>query len=402
MPNNENTLSKEQIKDIKNQYMEKYIESGDPWNNSSIFSVVTMGFMKLAIKTINQIGIDEDMTFILPSQYKCENEVTSFRNTLNNLKQKFSVEIKESMFSDDSKKPNILFRAVFIELKCKILISAFLMFTHNLIDYSIIALIYYMIKSFNNINDKTGERDILWTQFLILASIRIFIKACVPVYVMANHFFVDNITCKKIRNILRCLIFEKSLRKSVLRDKEFGVGKITNLLDGDVEVFGCIGRESFEFLKIPFELTIGCVILSYLIGWAIFPTVISIFISLYFNKLIAKLNIAIERRYRKSSDKRLKAVLNVYNNIRFIKMSVLERYFLDKLMSKNMKMLYLYKRKRIIQGLVSVFNVIVKNSVLVVCYGSFHYYGGELNIQNVYTIWHIFDRIFLIIGVTSN
>ena len=401
MTDNKNNLTKEQIEDIKSKYMKKYVESGDPWKNSSIFSVLTLSFMSLAIKTINKIGVEQDMTFNLPDHYKCQNELKSFRITVNNLKQKFSNKIKESMFSDENK-PNILFRAIFIELKFSIIISALLMFIHNIIDYCVIALVYYMVKSFNNTNVTTGDREILWTKFMILAGIRIFIKASRPIFGIANHFYVDNMICKKLHNVLKCLLFEKGLKKSVLRDKEFGAGEITNLLDGDVGEFGGIGWNVLEMCKIPFELTIGCVTLGFIIGWAIVPTLICIFIALFANKLIAKINIAIEKRYKKSSDKRLKTILNVYNNIRFIKTDVLENYFLDKLLSKNNKMLYFYKKKRVIQSLISVFHVIVRNSVLVICFGSFYYFGGELSIQNVYTIWSIFDRIFGTINHASN
>jgi len=59
-------------------------------------------------------------------------------------------------------------------------------------------------------------------------------------------------------------------------------------------------------------------------------------------------------------------------------------------------------KKRVIQSLVGVLNVLMRNSVLVVCFTSFYYFGGELNIQNVYTIWTVFDRIFNTIMHASN
>merc|ERR1712226_134310 len=70
--------------------------------------------------------------------------------------------------------------------------------------------------------------------------------------------------------------------------------------------------------------------------------------------------------------------------------------------NKNKKMLYFYLKKRVIQSLVSVLNVLMRNSVLVVCFTSFYYFGGELSIQNVYTIWTVFDRIFGTIMHASN
>jgi len=306
------------------------------------------------------------------------------------------------MFQDDSKKPNILFRAIFIELRVKVIISALLMLVHHAFDYALVALVYNIIQSFNNINDQTGEREILWKKFFILISIRISFKVIRPMYGIFLHFFVDNMIAKRVYTMLKCLLFEKAMKKSTFRDKEFGVGEITNLIDGDLREFSGIGWNAMEFVKIPCELTAGCITLSFIIGKAIYPTVACICLAIFLNKAIAKINVIVEKSYRKSSDKRLKTILNVYNNIRFIKMDVLESYFLDKLMNENKKMLYFYLKKRVIQSLVEVLNVLMRNTVLVVCFTSFYYFGGELNIQNIYTIWTVFDRIFGTIMHASN
>ena len=68
-------LTTEQVKEIKSKYMNKYVESGDIWENSGFLSVVTLSFVNLAIKTFNLVGIDEDMIFTLPNHYKCQNEL---------------------------------------------------------------------------------------------------------------------------------------------------------------------------------------------------------------------------------------------------------------------------------------------------------------------------------------
>lgn len=396
-----NTTTTTQNEQIRSDYITKYVTDKNPWETNSLLSRLTLSFMTPVIATVNKIGIDKEMIFKLPKEYTCEEEMPIFSENIKTLKQTYKKEIEETRFEDDNKKPNILFRAIFMELKFKVLLSALMMFGHHLIDYTLIYLMFSMISAFNNYNEN-GEREIQWGRFTILVIIRVIIKTFRPLYGVYQHFLVDNMICRKVHNMLKAVLFEKTIRKSVQRDKEFGAGEVTNLMDGDADEFSGIGWNALEFCKIPFELGCGCVCLGLLIGKAIIPTLICILIALFLNKLIAQVRISIEKRARKAGDNRLKTIIGVYNNIRYVKIAALEEFFLNKIMSKNNKMLALFRKKRLVDILMSLFNMIVRMSVVSITFASFWYFGGDLSIANVYTIWGIFERINGTVNHASN
>ena len=211
-----------------------------------------------------------------------------------------------------------------------------------------------------------------------------------------NNYILKLLT-ERIRHGINGLIFDKVMRKSVQRDTTFTLGEITNLTQVDTSKISNMGTTMNRFIIAPMEIIIGVVWLYSLVGLALLPGLVVILLSIFGNVYISSLYKRYRTRFLSAKDARGKLITEVFTNIRFIKMTGLENYFLEKIHLVKEEELLWIKR----QLMRAVFSITMNNAAPLLfsatVFGTYTYLYGIMDIPTIFTVmqvYNIFKRNF--------
>ena len=185
-------------------------------------------------------------------------------------------------------------------------------------------VLIYMISSYLLNHEKTVSEGIMW--LIIVALVRFF-----------RSFFEGHAGYKlvvlglDIGNTMALGMVKKSLKYSVLCNKKFKMGELANLLQVDCFRLALFPKNMSTVLNIVYVLIFGIAFMGYLVQFSFLAGFGVIFVAAIINIIVSRIGAGFQKGIADSTDNRMKATNEVFNNIKFIKVNAWEEYFYDKL-----------------------------------------------------------------------
>ncbi|KZT57684.1 hypothetical protein CALCODRAFT_273206 [Calocera cornea HHB12733] len=224
------------------------------------------------------------------------------------------------------------------------------------------------------------------------------------------HLWNDRRISTRLKSELMADIYEKSLRRKdfsgvankddpKLKDKEptakaqADVGKIVQLMSGDVEKISMMAVFLYNIYTSPFEIAIALVFLYQLLGWAAFAGVGVLVISAPLNTFMSKLMIRYSTGVSAARDKRMSVITELIQAIKFIKFFAWESQWIDRAMKARQEEL-----NWLVKSFTNMimFRALFANVPALVSVLSFLVYvaqGKELTISTAFTALALFDML---------
>ncbi|KZO90715.1 hypothetical protein CALVIDRAFT_542481 [Calocera viscosa TUFC12733] len=224
------------------------------------------------------------------------------------------------------------------------------------------------------------------------------------------HLWNDRRISTRLKSELMADIYEKALRRkdfsgvankdeSKQKDKEptakaqADVGKIVQLMSGDVEKISMMAVFLYNVYTAPFEIAIALVFLYQLLGWAAFTGVAVLVVSAPLNTFMSKLMIKYSTGLSAARDKRMSVMTELIQAIKFIKFFAWESQWIDRAMKARQEELS-WLIKSFINML--MFRALFANVPALVSILSFLVYvaqGKELTVSTAFTAIALFDML---------
>ena len=119
-PISEIVLTPEQLK-LKSEFKLKYATGPSPLQTANIFQKLFFTWCNPILKISQFLPFESDMLYTVPAQNRCEVESVQFTKNFQHFLNQHKSEIDRTKYLDESKKPNILLRAIFKTYKWKII-----------------------------------------------------------------------------------------------------------------------------------------------------------------------------------------------------------------------------------------------------------------------------------------
>jgi len=214
-------------------------------------------------------------------------------------------------------------------------------------------------------------------------------KLLITILSSQNNFNMNKVTAK-ISNGMNTLIFEKLARKPLERDNLFSMGEITNLSQVDSNRISSIGSMGATLLVFPIEIVIGLVWLYKLMGLSLLPALVVLGVLTGINSFLGKYFKTFRMMMMKAKDSRGKLSNEIFNNIRFIKISGLENFFLWKLMKAKAEEI-VWLRKLFMRSVISsTVNSSGPLLFLTTIFCTYMIWYGNLDVPTIFTVIQIF------------
>ena len=388
---NRDLSHKKDLENEKQTYLQKYVHKESPFVTANFFQRIFFTWVNPILNVSSKQPFQEDMLYSVPKDKSSEVEIVFFRENMQSLLEEYKDKIEETKYCEESKKPNILFKACVKTFKKDIFRCLIMSLVFSIVAYFSAGLLYWTLHAFDAKNEE-GNSQIEWTRvFMLLAAI--VVTRILNTLLNANLWFImDNLIGVKLVNILKCLILEKSLDKAISREKQFSTGEILNLTNSDINKVETLAWNILNIITVPFEIVIGLILLGILTGYAIFPTTLVVIATMLVSKKFAKISMKLQKKKQKYGDELLKEIWGCYGNIRFVKMEALENFFLYKIFNIKLKQLGIFAKRFLFDHLLYVVNNSFAILLLVSLFGFYMYFGNVLTVSSVFTILQIFQR----------
>ena len=203
--------------------------------------------------------------------------------------------------------------------------------------------------------------------------------------------FIINLLTQRIKHGVNGLIFDKVMMKSIQRDPTFSVGEITNITQVDVERISNMGSMVNRIFIAPIQIIAGTVWLWFLVGNVLFMGLAFLIIMIFVNIEFSKEYKLFRTKFLHIKDKRGKLVTEVFSNIRYIKMSGLENYFLKKIQTIKDKELYWIKRDFNMATGFIILNNATPLIFLCLIFGGYMYFYGIFTVALIFTVMQVYN-----------
>ncbi|KAJ7185322.1 multidrug resistance-associated ABC transporter [Mycena filopes] len=180
------------------------------------------------------------------------------------------------------------------------------------------------------------------------------------------------------------------------------VAKIMNLVTTDLG--NIVDNRDFLFILIflPLQISVGIWFLYVLLGWSVVAGVASIVLLAPVPGYMAKLSGSIQKERLKRTDGRVQSVSEAVNVLRMVKLFGWEEKMKARIGEKRDEELVYIKRRRVLDMVSNVVNLIIPVVVMVVTYGTYTLIMGQpLNASKVFSSMTIFDLLRDNIGQLS-
>ena len=287
-----------------------------------------------------------------------------------------------------------LFRAIFSSYKFQLLSGCVLGLGASITSYANAYVVYVGLGVFKDFENKSHDK---YQIYYDLAKITIGIAISSFIYstiesIQANYMFVIG---ARIGNGLRYMLYEKMMRKSSEREALFTQGEITNIIQVDASNFELLGVNFGQLVTLPIEIFIGYAGLYLMMDFAALPAIGVLIISVILNVILSNMYDTLKVKYMEKKDERAKIMIELFENISFIKLSCLEHAYISKCIPKKEDEI------RVISDLFNryvysnIFNELTPILLVFIINVSYICTFGSLSIQKVFTgliIINVFKR----------
>jgi ATP-binding cassette subfamily C (CFTR/MRP) protein 1 len=151
----------------------------------------------------------------------------------------------------------------------------------------------------------------------------------------------------KVKNTLTGLIINKVIKKACMREKEYSIGDMITLSTTDVVKFSTVAGQCIKAFTLPLSLLQGLVALYLLMGPSCLIGVAVVFFVVIMNLIITPKFIGYNRRKMNIQDRQTKTINECFGNIRYVKMTATEEYFLKRLVDIKEEGIKLQKEQNV-------------------------------------------------------
>jgi ABC-type multidrug transport system fused ATPase/permease subunit len=313
--------------DYKAKYCQS--ESQNPYLNSWLFGTLFFSWVSPVINIAKKTSFEQDMHYKLPEHQKISVLYKKFDSNWSKIYAANKQTILTSRY--ELKKPNIIYKALWSTYQCKLFVCFLMSFIFSAAQYVNSYLLYQSLKAFKKSGtDAEGNIIVPWEEVGVLMACLIISKILLAIFDTQLGYQV-NLLGVNIRNVLCSMVMQKSLRKSVSREREYTSSDMLNLTGSDAQKFSTIGSTIIDLFVFPFSVILGITYLWWLMGLAVFPAIVIVTIVLTVNYISGRKNSKYSKAVMSAIDDRLKVVNECFTNVRYVKMTATENFFLDKM-----------------------------------------------------------------------
>ena len=284
--------------------------------------------------------------------------------------------------------------AVFAAFRFQLLGAWFLGILSSLSDYASTYVVYWCLGLFKNYKiDENNPNQIYYDTATVVGLIAL--TGIISTTIDAYQNFKLSVIGSRMSSGVKCLIYAKMLKKSTEREKLFTLGEITNLMQVDAVNFEAFGDNTGLAFILPFEIIGGFVGLYLIMDWAILPATGVVIFTVLINLLISSMYKAMKKAFMGAKDSRAKLMIELFENIRFVKLAGLESRYITKGLEKKETEITFLKgllRRDLYSSLLNEFTPVL----FVMSMNAFYLWmHGSLSVQKVFTsilILNIFKR----------
>ena len=273
--------------------------------------------------------------------------------------------------------------------------SCFLATVISILDYSTTYIIYYSMGRLKAADSYNNPKQLYIDIAILLLGIGG--TGVLSTIIVCNMTFYLSISGVRISNSLKCLVYDKMLRKSSEREALFTLGEITNVVQVDCSSFEYLADYGSLLFSIPLETIAGFIGIYLLMGLAIVPAAAVLLLAVGGNYIISKRYKTNKKRYMAAKDTRARVVFEMFENIRFVKLAALESLYIWEVLKRKEQELK-YIKNLLIRFVVSTgFNDIGPTLFLISINAFYIFMYGNLSIQKAITttlILNVFKRNF--------
>ena len=185
-------------------------------------------------------------------------------------------------------------------------------------------VLIYLISEYLIYSEKTVSQGVMW---LIIVSLVRFFRS----FFEGHGGYKLVLLGLNMGNTMALSMVKKSLKYSVLCNKKFKMGELANLLQVDCFRLAQFPKNMSQVLNIVYVLIFGICFMAYLVQASFLAGFGVIFLASLLNMIVSRKVAAYQKGIADSTDNRMKATNEVFNNIKFIKVNAWEEYFYDKI-----------------------------------------------------------------------
>lgn len=247
-------------------------------------------------------------------------------------------------------------------------------------------VLIYLISEYLINGEKTVGQGIMW--LIIVSLVRFF-----------RSFFEGHAGYRlillglNIGNTMALSMVKKSLKYSVLCNKKFKMGELANLLQVDCFRLAQFPKNMSTVICIIYVIIFGVAFMGFLVQASFLAGFGVIILASIINMIVSRWTAAYQKGIAESTDNRMKASNEVFNNIKFIKVNAWEEYFYDKLEFLRGVELEWYKKKFNIETITTFSMWLSPKMILAATFGVFVYSGGELKASIAFSVMSLFSYI---------
>ena len=203
--------------------------------------------------------------------------------------------------------------------------------------------------------------------------------------------FIINVLTQRVKHGVNGLIFDKVMMKSIQRDPTFSVGEITNITQVDVETIANMGTMVNRIFIAPTQILAGIIWLWFLVGNALFLGIVFLVIMIFANANFTNQYLLFRTQFLFIKDKRGKLITEVFSNIRYIKMTGLENFFLKKIQEiKNRELYWINRDFHMATGFI-ILNNATPSIFLCLIFGGYLYFYGVFTVPLIFTVIQVYN-----------
>jgi len=164
------------------------------------------------------------------------------------------------------------------------------------------------------------------------------------------HVYFDfDILGFKVSNSVIAMIYDKSLKFSLMKSKSRTLGSITNHIQVDAQTLFTVSLVIAGAAVFPLQLIIGIIILSTQVGMSFLSGFAVMVLGTVINAFLGKRYQDIQEDTMKQKDERLKVSTETFNSIKYLKMSGLQDLFTQKILRvRNIELMLIKKQYKLL------------------------------------------------------
>jgi len=281
-------------------------------------------------------------------------------------------------FNENKQKSEPLLRALASTTKGTFFLALSFYTISGLLQYSGPLLIQYIIAY---ITDK--ERDI--QKGIILVLCVIFSRLLIAIFSSRAEVLLTQLGIRT-SNAVNGLVYEKSLKFSLMRSAEHSQGSLVNHIQVDSDKLYNLGIAMGGVVILPLLIGVGIYFMYAAVGISFLAGIGVLIIMGAVNFCVGKSYFAAQTKVMEKKDERMKVSTEILNGIKYIKMSGWEEAFLKKVLGTREQELKWLKKDFVVTS-ISVFLLwLTPMMITTSIFGAYVFTGHDMNAKTAFTL----------------